>query len=84
MLLKTALENHFLNIIFNNESTILFNKGYEEYENKNYAASLKHFLDSEKRDDSTYHNISLCYYNIGLLFSIMKFIQKHYIILKNV
>ena len=46
----------------------MFNKGYEEYENKNYAASLKHFLDSERRDDSTYHNISLCYYNIGITF----------------
>ena len=31
-------------------------------------ASLKYFLDSERRDDSTYHNISLCYYNIGITF----------------
>ena len=42
----------------------MFNKGYEEYENKKYAASLKHFLYSKRWDDSTYHNISLCYYNI--------------------
>ena len=46
----------------------MFNKGYEEYENKNYAASLKHFLDSERRDNSTYHNISLWYYNIVITF----------------
>ncbi len=61
MLLKNSFGKSFS---LNNESTILFNKGYEEYENKKYAASLKHFLDSKRRDDSTYHNISLCYYNI--------------------
>ncbi len=69
MLLKNIFGKSFS---LNNESTILFNKGYEEYENKKYAASLKYYFDSERRDDSTYHNISLCYYI--LLFIIMKFI----------
>ena len=68
IILLQIIQFLFINYNFNNESTILFNKGYEEYENKNYAASLKHFLDSERRDDSTYHNISLCYYNIGITF----------------
>ena len=68
IILQQIIKFLFINYNFNNESTILFNKGYEEYENKNYAASLKHFLDSERRDDSTYHNISLCYYNIGITF----------------
>ena len=68
IILQQIIKFLFINYNFNNESTILFNKGYEEYENKNYVASLKHFLDSERRDDSTYHNISLCYYNIGITF----------------
>ena len=44
MLLKNNFGKSFSQYNFNNESTILFNKGYEEYENKNYVASLKHFF----------------------------------------
>jgi hypothetical protein len=43
IILQQIIKFLFINYNFNNESTILFNKGYEEYENKNYAASLKHY-----------------------------------------
>ena len=46
----------------------MFNYENEEFKNENYAASLRYYFDSNKRDVSTYQNISLCYYNIGINF----------------
>ena len=46
----------------------MFNYENEEFKNENYAASLRYYFDSNKRDVSTYQNISLFYYNIGINF----------------
>ena len=59
-----------------NLSTILFNSGNKEFENKNYTASLRYYFDSKRTDYYTYYNISACYYNIGINFTIMIFIKK--------
>ena len=51
-----------------NLSTILFNCGNKEFENKNYTASLRYYFDSKRTDYYTYYNISAYYYNIGINF----------------
>ena len=43
----------------------LFNKGLDEFDKKNYSAALTYFFNSGFKDNPTYHNISLCYLNIG-------------------
>ena len=47
-------------------SSQMLNLGVEEFSNGNYNSSLYYFLQSNKSDSNTYHNISLCYYNIGI------------------
>ena len=59
-----------------NLSTILFNNGNREFENKNYTASLRYYFDSQRTDYYTYYNISACYYNIGINFYNNKIYQK--------
>ena len=43
----------------------LFNKGLDEFYKKNYSAALTYFFNLGFKDNTTYHNISLCYLNIG-------------------
>lgn len=57
-------------------STILFNSGNKEFENKNYTASLIYYFDSKRTDYYTYYNISAYYYNIGIDFYNNKIYQK--------
>ena len=47
-------------------SSQMLDKGVEEFNIGNYKSSLYYFLESNKSDSNTYHNISLCYYNIGV------------------
>ena len=59
-----------------NLSTILFNSGNKAFENKNFAASLTYYFNSKRTDYNTYHNISACYYKIGINFYNNKIYQK--------
>ena len=43
----------------------LFDKGLNEFNKKNYSAAMTYFFGTGFKDSSTYHNISLCYYNMG-------------------